>query len=664
MSMNVLFTGYCFDGYHGSMLHICELAGYFHKKGYQCYCASVSVEPFIVEYCRTRNLQVYQVQDLPLDIEYEYVFAYHFPILPCLLGRGLKYRKIVWGCLSCIHPLELPADFYASCTLLTAVSEEVRQYLTQKFDIPSEKIYVFKNLLPENFSHFDFAPSPQLKRIAVVSNHPPAEVVELPQHLPGFDVEFLGMGQKHYEPVTPQLLAQYDAVVTIGKTVQYCLGMGLPVFVYDCFGGSGYIHPDTLETEEFYNFSGRSSRRKLKSAEIAAELVSGYRQACSEAPALRKTAVERYGAEAAIAELLKKADENGSCHIDTQKYALEIAHYDWLAPEAAGLYNTVKNLRAELNRMQEQQGRMQEQQNRMQEQLQEYQTQLSACRSALDYLLHSKSWKLTAPLRRVMQSAKRLKTALKARRKIKLYAVIAVKNEALYMQGFFDHLREYVDGFIVLDDGSTDDTPDIIRKERKVVSCLRNKPHDEFGWDERGNRIALLNEARKCGADVVLCCDADERYETAWLKNLRRLARECRSEKKCVGLKECELWDAPDQYRVDGVWDTKKKYVLFPLSGHMTFDRTMFQKHHIHWFYDQIRNLEMAPYHLYHLKMIRPEDRRERAELYERLDPEHKLQKRGYRYLTDGNLLQLKKIPESEAYDYSTVPAELTAERR
>ena len=62
--------------------------------------------------------------------------------------------------------------------------------------------------------------------------------------------------------------------------------------------------------------------------------------------------------------------------------------------------------------------------------------------------------------------------------------------------------------------------------------------------------------------------------------------------------------------------------------------------------------------------MIRPEDRRERAELYERLDPEHKLQKRGYRYLTDGNLLQLKKIPESEAYDYSTVPAELTAERR
>lgn len=128
-----------------------------------------------------------------------------------------------------------------------------------------------------------------------------------------------------------------------------------------------------------------------------------------------------------------------------------------------------------------------------------------------------------------------------------------------------------------------------------------------------------------------------------------------------MGLKVCELWDSVCHYRVDGVWDTKKKFVLFPLSEHMTFDTTMFQEHHIHWHYDQIRNLELLPYNLYHLKMIRSRDRAERAELYERLDPEHKLQKIGYRYLTDESSIRLRAVPESAAYDYATVPDELTA---
>lgn len=652
--MNVLFTGYYFDGYHGSMLHICELAEFFHKKGYRCYCASVVVEPFIVEYCQTRNLTVLQAHELPLDLDYEYVFAYHFPILPYLLGRGLKYSKIVIGCLSSTHPLELPMDFYADCTLLTAVSGEARQNLEQKFAIPSDGIFLFKNLLPENFIQFDFTPSPQLRKIAVVSNHPPREINGLPQHLPDIEVDFWGVGQANYGALTPQILSQYDAVITIGKTVQYCLGMGLPVFVYDQFGGNGYVRLDTLEAEEFYSFSGRSTRRKLESTVIATELISGYPQACGEAPLLKKIAAERYGAERAISRLLEKADENAPCQIDTRKHCLEIAHYGWLTGELIGRYNGLKYMKNELYKVQ---ARLED----AHKQSEEYRTQLSERDKALDYIMYSKSWRLTTPLRKIMQATKRTKNLINTGGGMTLYTVIAVRNEALHMQGFFDHLREYVDGFVVLDDGSTDATPAVIKRERKVISCLRNLPHDEFHWDERGNRIALLNEARKRGADIVLCCDADERYEIRFLKNLRRLAKECREKKTCMGLKICELWDSVCHYRVDGVWDTKKKFVLFPLSEHMTFDTTMFQEHHIHWHYDQIKNLELLPYNLYHLKMIRRRDRAERAELYERLDPEHKLQKIGYRYLTDEDSIQLQAIPESAAYDYATVPNELTA---
>ena len=58
-----------------------------------------------------------------------------------------------------------------------------------------------------------------------------------------------------------------------------------------------------------------------------------------------------------------------------------------------------------------------------------------------------------------------------------LFAVIAVKDEERYLPGFFNHLRDYVDGFVVLDDGSIDETPNIIKKESKVISVMTNPPH-------------------------------------------------------------------------------------------------------------------------------------------------------------------------------------------
>ena len=117
-------------------------------------------------------------------------------------------------------------------------------------------------------------------------------------------------------------------------------------------------------------------------------------------------------------------------------------------------------------------------------------------------------------------------------RSVSLFAVIAVKDEERYLPGFFNHLRDYVDGFVVLDDGSIDETPNIIKKESKVISVMTNPPHGPEDWDEKGNRIRLLNEARRLGGEVVLFCDADERFEVGFLRELRGLAQDCLSQRK------------------------------------------------------------------------------------------------------------------------------------
>ena len=42
-----LITGYYFDGYHGSMMHICELAEYLKKYNFDVYIATVHINKSI-----------------------------------------------------------------------------------------------------------------------------------------------------------------------------------------------------------------------------------------------------------------------------------------------------------------------------------------------------------------------------------------------------------------------------------------------------------------------------------------------------------------------------------------------------------------------------------------------------------------------------------------
>ncbi len=242
---------------------------------------------------------------------------------------------------------------------------------------------------------------------------------------------------------------------------------------------------------------------------------------------------------------------------------------------------------------------------------------------------------------------------------IHLFALIAVKDEERYLKGFFEHLRDYVDGFVVLDDGSTDATASIISQEPKVLSVLTNAPHGPEDWDEKGNRIRLLEEAYRLGGDVVLCCDADERFEIGFCQSLRAYAAECvRYDNRVFGTKLCELWDSPTEWRKDGIWNKKVKYVLFSIKERMTFEQTMRQKHHIPYYHDAVTEKKLLNYRNYHLKMVRASDRKKRADLYEQLDPNHEMQPIGYRYLTDPDGLQLESIRGHE-YDLKTLPQDL-----
>lgn len=156
----------------------------------------------------------------------------------------------------------------------------------------------------------------------------------------------------------------------------------------------------------------------------------------------------------------------------------------------------------------------------------------------------------------------------------KLFCVLSVRNEQKFLPGFFAHLREFVSGFVILDDGSWDETPRIINEEEKFISVIRNPVRDKNQiYDEKNVKIKLLFEAYRLGANAVFCCDADERYESNFLKSINELAKKSINYNLCFGLKFRELWDRPDTFRYDGIWGNKKKFILFPLAENMIFKK-------------------------------------------------------------------------------------------
>jgi glycosyltransferase involved in cell wall biosynthesis len=239
-------------------------------------------------------------------------------------------------------------------------------------------------------------------------------------------------------------------------------------------------------------------------------------------------------------------------------------------------------------------------------------------------------------------------------------ALLQLRNEARFLGGCLDHLRRFVDGFVALDDGSTDATGQILEREPMLRRLLRNPPAPDHRWDERANRGALLRVAKDLGARWVVCCDADERFETRFLGELGTLTAQAeRQGKSVIATFLRELYDAPDRYRVDGIWGKKVQLRVFRVPDDLALQPSEL---HGSWVPSSIRRIEnVVPprYSLYHLRMIRQMDREARRDRYEALDPTHASQPMGYAYLADDEGAAVERILPGAEYAIETLPPDL-----
>jgi glycosyltransferase involved in cell wall biosynthesis len=237
-------------------------------------------------------------------------------------------------------------------------------------------------------------------------------------------------------------------------------------------------------------------------------------------------------------------------------------------------------------------------------------------------------------------------------RRVRLLALVAVRDEMRFLPGFLASVGPQVDGIVALDDGSTDGSAELLASSPWVIEVLRNPP-DRPTWDEAANHRALVAAGLRHGAEWLVVVDADERLELEFRVRAERVIRRTRPfGLGAFGLWLRELWDEPGLYRADGVWGRKGNARLFKALPDHDFDDSPLHAQKAPRQARRVRGrYPRADLVVYHLRMLEEDDRIARRQRYEALDPEARWQPGlGYAYLTDTTGMRLRPVPRRRGY--------------
>ncbi|SDX41709.1 Glycosyl transferase family 2 [Marininema mesophilum] len=139
----------------------------------------------------------------------------------------------------------------------------------------------------------------------------------------------------------------------------------------------------------------------------------------------------------------------------------------------------------------------------------------------------------------------------------RLIAMMQVRNEVgRYLEKVLTSLEMFADEIVIIDDASTDETPDLCQSFKKVTKIEREK-ESLFGqeWKLRGK---LWDLACSREPDWILAIDADEIFETRASKHIRNLIDQTDFDQ--VGFRFYDFWGSQTHYRSDHLWQLHQRY--------------------------------------------------------------------------------------------------------
>lgn len=331
---SVLITHTLISNIMGSTMVCAQVAEELQRMGASVVVLASSFTGSARAIFENKGIRVEVGEDLEASIfDFDYVWV-HSQLLPLSfveqLGTvsrehvpdGKRLPAFIFNHMSALdaspdeHPyIPLLEETIASAEVF--VSQEARDALNKDYDTEANQGIpqrIVPNPAPSIYAQSSkVGTHPRVpQRIAIISNHVPPELFDAAEMLGSADVHVDIIGEQGVvQEVTPALIAQYDGVITIGKTVQYCMMSSTPVFVYDRFGGFGYLNDENFDACAYANFSGRGGARKNGEG-IAKDVIDDFQQACSYSDAMHGVWRETYGMEHVLEDLFESVEPRTS----------------------------------------------------------------------------------------------------------------------------------------------------------------------------------------------------------------------------------------------------------------------------------------------------------------------------------------------------------------
>lgn len=235
--MNFLLTVRRLNEYGGSELVTIELAEYLHSIGHKVTVFTNSIGG------------VWEGHELvttekPDPREYDVLWIQHNMLIHDLGFKKLEGQRIISNHMSSYVDLEWPSLPDYEMQLADKILANSPETCEKLEELGLRDVELYQNPAPAFTSHRTAVNSEPL----MVSNHPPQELL---------GISGVKVGCDRPTRMSPNALAKCPFVICNGKTVQYALRAGVPVYLYDHFGGPGWLTSENFERAEWFNFSGR-----------------------------------------------------------------------------------------------------------------------------------------------------------------------------------------------------------------------------------------------------------------------------------------------------------------------------------------------------------------------------------------------------------------------
>lgn len=396
--MNILITNFEIKQYSGSEINAATIAKRFKELGHTVYMAALDFGDPLLSKVKEESFDILiNLLDGDFDfssIEFDIVWAHHSFMLDWLIfEKGLKAKKIVNSSLSAVETFEVPPVYANDINMSIANSKETESKL-KEYGITNTYLlenYSFKSYFENNIS------IKELKRIAIVSNHVPKEILEVVKKLEenNYETQIFGIEGKK-ELITDEVLKNYDVIITIGKTVQYAMSLKIPVYIYDRFGGPGYLTMENMEINRAHNFSGRGYNKKTVD-EIYTEITEQFSLELEQLEKIKEYAKDNFCLEDKIDDVVKKLNDMENINLDYIRTKYKRYSRNIILSKKVAEYlqrRNLSNLQETIETRNENENLKQEN-NKMQE-------TINKLNNELQCIKNSRSWKYITRIRKIL----------------------------------------------------------------------------------------------------------------------------------------------------------------------------------------------------------------------------------------------------------------------